>query len=118
RRTYGRPPATEQLFSEEHTKAMDCPESAGAPCINCGARTDFLALRYRIAFYPLCSWSCLIVFATAKEQDSSNRNLARPTATSIYAKAPLAISPVRVEAKMESLSPFLVGLLHPLQHAG
>src|SRR5882724_10901039 len=33
-------------------------------------------------------------------------------------KRHLAMSPARLRAKMESLSPFLVGLFHSLQHAG
>ena len=33
-------------------------------------------------------------------------------------KRDLAISPARLEARMDSLLPFPVGLFHPLQHAG
>src|SRR6202043_1440915 len=33
-------------------------------------------------------------------------------------KRHLAISPARLEARMDSLLPFPVGLFHPLQHAG
>ena len=46
-------------------------------------------------------------------------SIARPTGTSgLRFKRGLAISPARLEARMESLFSFPVGLLHPLQHAG
>ena len=46
-------------------------------------------------------------------------SIARPTRTSgLRFKRGLAISPARLEARMESLFSFPVGLFHPLQHAG
>jgi hypothetical protein len=46
-------------------------------------------------------------------------SIARPTGTSgLHFKRGLAISPARLEARMESLFSFPVGLLHPLQHVG
>src|ERR1700758_1236622 len=46
-------------------------------------------------------------------------SIARPTGTSgLRFRRGLAISPARLEARMESLFSFPVGLLHPLQHAG
>src|SRR5215472_6416337 len=46
-------------------------------------------------------------------------SIARPTGTSgLRFTRHLAMSPARLEARMESLFSFPVGLLHPLQHAG
>src|SRR6478752_5258120 len=46
-------------------------------------------------------------------------SIARPTGTSgLRFTRHLAVSPARLEAKMESLFSFPVGLFHPLQHAG
>jgi len=48
---------------------MDRPYVPGAPCIICGAVTDFIALRERNTHYPLCSWSCVMVFGGKKDRD-------------------------------------------------
>jgi hypothetical protein len=46
-------------------------------------------------------------------------SIARPTSTSgLRFKKHLAMFPARLEARMESLFSFPVGLFHPLQHAG
>ena len=46
-------------------------------------------------------------------------SIARPTdASGLRFRRGLAISPARLEARMESLFSFPVGLFHPLQHAG
>ena len=46
-------------------------------------------------------------------------SIARPTGTSgLRFRGQLTLSPARLEARMESLFSFPVGLLHPLQHAG
>ena len=46
-------------------------------------------------------------------------SIARPTGTSgLRFRGQLALPPARLEARMESLFSFPVGLLHPLQHAG
>src|SRR5919201_5289495 len=46
-------------------------------------------------------------------------SVARPTGTSgLRFRGQLTLSPARLEARMESLFSFPVGLFHPLQHAG
>jgi hypothetical protein len=46
-------------------------------------------------------------------------SIARPTGTSgLRFRGQLTLPPARLEARMESLLSFPVGLLHPLQHAG
>jgi hypothetical protein len=46
-------------------------------------------------------------------------SIARPTGTSgLRFRGQLTLPPARLEARMESLFSFPVGLLHPLQHAG
>ena len=46
-------------------------------------------------------------------------SIARPTDTSVYASSDTSrCSPARLEARMDSLLSFPVGLFHPLQHAG
>ena len=75
------------------------------------------ATRFRLlprwAYLPLNTSAFLFLFWTCRS------SIARPTdASGLRFTRHLAMSPARLEARMESLFSFPVGLLHPLQHAG
>src|SRR6266581_1410054 len=89
---------------------------AAEACASCSKRQD-LTIHSWLAWLSCCflptgteSASCSIGFT--KLNSPAHRYLC------LRFKRHLAISPARLEARMDSLLSFPVGLFHPLQHAG
>jgi|ERR1700674_1072931 len=104
-----------------HTTKAHWSSPGSRACVSQRARV----LRLRRTEQPLASSVAAVLPSSISERSrhpdpsAFRSSITRPTGTSgLRFRGQLTLSPARLEARMESLFSFPVGLLHPLQHAG